>query len=29
MQRVCEQALGGTYVRRSEFPVELAACFFD
>lgn len=29
LQRVCEQALGGTYVRRSEFPVELAACFFD
>jgi hypothetical protein len=28
LQRVCEQALGGTYVRRSEFPVELAACFF-
>jgi hypothetical protein len=29
LQRVCEGALGGTYVRRSEFPVELAACFFD
>ena len=29
LQRVCEQALGGTYVRRSEFPVELAACFFE
>jgi hypothetical protein len=29
LEHVCEDALGGTYVRRSEFPVELAACFFD
>jgi hypothetical protein len=29
LQHVCEGALRGTYVRRSEFPVELAACFFD
>ena len=29
LERVCEGALGGTYVRRSEHPVELAACFFD
>jgi len=29
LQHVCEDALGGTYVRRSEFPTELAACFFD
>jgi hypothetical protein len=28
LQRVCQDALGGTFVRRSEFPVELAACFF-
>jgi hypothetical protein len=29
LERVCEGALGGTYVRRSEFPVELAVCFLD
>jgi hypothetical protein len=29
LERVCERALGGTYVYRSEFPTELAACFFD
>lgn len=29
LERICERALGGTYVRRSEFPVELAACFLE
>jgi hypothetical protein len=29
LERVREQALGGTYLRRAEFPFELAACFFD
>jgi hypothetical protein len=27
VQRICEQPLGGTFVYRSEFPTELAACF--
>jgi hypothetical protein len=29
LRHLCENALGGTYVRRSEFPVELNACFFE
>lgn len=28
VQRMCERPLGGTYEYRSEFPIELAACFF-
>jgi hypothetical protein len=27
LKHVCESALHGTYVRRSEFPVEYAVCF--
>ena len=26
---ICEDALGGTFVYRSQFPLELAACFLD
>jgi hypothetical protein len=29
LRDVCEGRLGGSFVYRSEFPVELAACFFD
>jgi hypothetical protein len=29
LRNVCENALGGEFVRRSEFPTELAACFFE
>jgi hypothetical protein len=29
LRRTCEHALGGDFVYRSEFPVELGACFFD
>jgi len=28
LERVCHQALRGTFVYRSEFPTEFAACFF-
>ena len=27
-ERVCHHALGGSFVYRSEFPTEFAACFF-
>jgi hypothetical protein len=27
VQRICESPLGGTFVYRSEYPTELAACF--
>jgi hypothetical protein len=29
LRDVCERRLGGSFVYRSQFPVELAACFFD
>lgn len=29
LQVVCERFLHGSYVYRSEYPTELAACFFD
>ena len=29
LRDVCEARLGGSFVYRSQFPVELAACFFD
>jgi hypothetical protein len=29
LQHVCEHALGGAFVQRSEFPDLLAGCFFD
>lgn len=29
LERVCNRALGGTFVYRSEFPTEFAACFFN
>jgi hypothetical protein len=28
LERVCHHALGGSFVYRSEFPTEFAACFF-
>ena len=29
LARVCDRVLGGTFVYRSEFPTEFAACFFN
>jgi hypothetical protein len=29
LRDTCERDLGGSFVYRSQFPVELAACFFD
>jgi hypothetical protein len=29
LQHVCEGALGGEFVYRSEYPTELAGCFFS
>jgi hypothetical protein len=29
LETVCQRSLGGTFVYRSEYPVELAACFFE
>ena len=29
LQHVCEKSFDGTFVYRSEFPVELATCFVD
>jgi hypothetical protein len=29
LQRICERGFGGSFTYRSEYPTELAACFFD